>query len=695
MHSGGNAVLENAASEGELTAFANGGMNVNGELVGHGVALATENGDLVQSADSAIESKGAENSLTMHSGGNAVLEDAASEGELTASANGEMNVNGELVGHGVALEALTGGFFQKDGSHIASLGEENVLTVQAREDAVLAALRSEGKVVLVESEDGAILRNSSETTIDALAASVTLRAGAGVGSGRHEDAAEKDFRDALSLNVETLTGAVSGTGGFYVEQLTGNTLAVRNVQTQNGSVGILAGISEPSESGANAELLIEDIQAGNGDVFAANLSETGSLTLQGALSGENIYAYAGGSLLSGTDLEFRTPDGAGTIQLAAENAVGSAEDPNGFRADWDGTLRIYGQNEVALDITGQGAREIETLLTQDSVRIAGNYPDADSLTIGTYTGKVFQAETKVSFRNVNTEADFAFEPLPNADIPLHEPLLPTGFRVDFQVDSMEFDGPEFEFDALVTDELVFRTDALKIRELQQETRSGEVPLHVDIMGWSAEESREVLIDSIDAAGIVDVSRLYAEYAELTVDAGPMIQIRDGLTSDRVRVDFLDMKTQIDARDKTAFNDRTHLWTQDGRYSHRIEPQRVETDIYVLNYSPEYIVNREFSTENSVERLTNKEIRLALYEHWFRQERSLNVPRLFIPAEETEENAKSSGTSASKSVSVPEKEKGAEKEENALNTELPSPPALRIEWKAETSRPAGKEQARVP
>ena len=97
----------------------------------------------------------------------------------------------------------------------------------------------------------------------------------------------------------------------------------------------------------------------------------------------------------------------------------------------------------------------------------------------------------------------------------------------------------------------------------------------------------------------------------------------------------------------------------------------------------------------MERLTNKEIRLALYEHWFRQERSLNVPRLFIPAEETEENAKSSGTSASKSVSVPEKEKGAEKEENALNTELPPPPALRIEWKAETSRPAGKEQARVP
>ncbi len=623
-----------------------------------------------------------------------------------------MNVNGEISGHGVTLETLTGGFFQKDGSHITSLGEENVLTVKAHEDAVLAALRSDGKTLLIESKEGAILRNSAETTIDAQFAAVTLDAAAGVGSGRLEETAGKDFRDAISLNVETVTGSVSGTGGFYAEQLTGNALTVHSVTTQDGSVGILTGTSspsgpsDPSGSETGADLRIENIQAGHGDIFAANLAETGSLTLQGTLSGKNIYAYAGGELLSGTDLAFRTPESAGTIQLTAEKTVGSLEAPDGFRADWDGKMRIYGKEGVVLDITGQGEREIETLLTQNTVRIKGNYPEADPLKIGTYTGQVFQSETKVSFENVSMEAEFTFEPRPDADISLHEPLMPTDLSVNFKVDSMEFDGPEFEFGALFTDDLVFKTDALKIQKLQQETRTGEVPLHIDIMGWSAEQSRVICIDSIDAAGIVDVSRLYAENAELTVDAGPMIQIQDGLTSGRVRVDLHDMKTQIDAQDKTAFNDRTHLWTQDGRYRHRIDPQRVETDIYVLNYSPEYIVNWEFDTENSVERLTNKELRLALYEHWYRQDRALNVPRLFIPAEETkeetEEKTESSETAASASETVqdPEKETSsgqteAGKTENALDLELPAPPALRIEWKAEDLQPSGKVQAGIP
>ncbi|MBO5438871.1 MAG: hypothetical protein J6A23_14520, partial [Thermoguttaceae bacterium] len=115
--------VQNAESEsGSVALSANGGMNVNGEVVGHGVTLATENGDLVQSADSAIESKGAENSLTVHSGGNVVLEDAASEGELTALANGGMNVNGELVGHGVMLATENGDLVQAEGSAIESKG---------------------------------------------------------------------------------------------------------------------------------------------------------------------------------------------------------------------------------------------------------------------------------------------------------------------------------------------------------------------------------------------------------------------------------------------------------------------------------------------------------------------------------------------------------------------------------------------
>lgn len=573
--------------------------------------------------------------LTSNDSLNVVRAQSAS-GDLTLTAKLQMDLTGNLAGKNVTLTTLTNDLIQAaEGSTVASTGSESKVRITARQNAVLASVSAEGQTVNVTAEEGSILRSGAGTTINAANAALALTAATGVGSAQTADA--NTFDDALSTNVASVTGSVSGAGGFFVEQLTATPLTASGITTASGSVGLLA-------TGA---LLVKDVTIGGsgtaqGDLFVA--SQNADVTLSGSLSARNLDAYAGRDLLSGDGLTLNANPTEGSIQLAAQNAIRGTQ-PTGFRSTHSGALRLYGKNSVTLDVRDQGLTTIDLLLTEGTAIVTAT-PNADSLLVREFTGSLFQTNVRAHFIDVDAENEFAFQPAPNAELPLHESLLPTDFTASLKVESTEFDGPAFEFDSLLLDSLRLKTDELTLHALKQKTQTGERPLTIDVMGWSSDLTRSAILERIEAFGPIEVSRLWATYGELNVaplpgdfpadsvpfefwPTAPSMAVADGLTDYRIRLNFGSMRSQIDAADRTAFNDRTHLWTLDGHFTQRMEPNLIDTNIYVLNYSPEFIINRTFSTENSLERQTNKENLLNRYEQLYRQQRALTPHPLFI------------------------------------------------------------------
>ncbi|AIF48217.1 beta strand repeat-containing protein [Dyella japonica] len=417
----GNAIstLGNYASGGDLSLATSAGLTLNGAVSGHNVTLNALGGSINQTGgalSAASLSGGSSGATSLVQTGNAInaLGNYTSGGDLALTTSGALTLTGPVSGNNVTLTALGGAISQTGGALTAATlnGSSSGATTLTQAGNAIGALGnyvSAGDLALSSignlALNGAVIGNNVTLNVTgAISEGVngSLTASGLTGSTGGSTALDQannriaqlngfsasgfSLKNAQALNVTntlsggsavtltttsgdlTLNGAVSGTNvalnasAGAVNQ-TGGTL----------SAGTLSGGSSAGTTLTQAGNTISTLgnYASGGDLA---LATSGALTLNGAVSGNNVTLTALGGAISQTGGALTattlsgSSSGATTLTQAgnAISALGNYNSGGDLALSDTGNLALNGAvsgGNVALNVTGAISEGINGSLT--------------------------------------------------------------------------------------------------------------------------------------------------------------------------------------------------------------------------------------------------------------------------------------------------------------------------------------------
>lgn len=473
----------------------------------------------------------------------------------------------------------------------------------------------------LQSRTGSIENGSLDGYLSAPLGTICLNAATGIGTATGLGAS-----GAIRLNGATLTGAtIAGSAHFY--------------QTA-------AGLS-PSDPP------LTQLYVNQFDVFAGNLSVVSDSTLKlGALSASGeLLTKSDGNLYITNDLTadkiFLIGESDQSLLLSERNPDGLVPVLTGSYINLTSGARI-GQSETAplhvqlvanqLDVMGKqgiyleqldGNMNFQRLLTEGTAWLM-----SDSLLCNIQIQTLVAADYKIVTHGtthiveLSDCEDYSIPPRSD-EMAANNPASESRFDVptEISVEKIKVEGETVEIDRVKARRVEFETDYLNVGELISSKKAEVgVPIHVGVKGFEDNKfAQSVRFDRIASTPGVIFDWLYANRAQLTAQGSQFVQIVDGQTNDFVEIMFNQrIVSRLDALDKTARKDLTHLWTQTGLFAKYVDRIGIQTDAYVLNYDPTILINDRVGSQNSVERMTNSERRAyrseRFRERWFEFER---------------------------------------------------------------------------
>ena len=318
-----NAVVTNAGG-GDISLVADG---------------TTDNDDMAINA--AITASGGNGNITLYAGDTitqaaAIAVTAAGSGNINYYAGVDYNGGTPQAGLNSGLSNIT---MVTTSTAVSGTGN---ITMTAPRDITLGFLTTVGNVTvtaddstyITSNSDGDINDASAAETANIKAATATLRAATGIGSGVAANDIETDITtlDALNstsgdINVYEIDGATH----LIINRVTQSTAGNINVQTNNGNLTIAASQSGVTAVGAGTITLIAgDSDANNGDNLTINDAVSGGTGVVTLTSATNDVIFGSDGDVTTTsglvDVNASGAGGAGVILMADGALINAGDD---------------------------------------------------------------------------------------------------------------------------------------------------------------------------------------------------------------------------------------------------------------------------------------------------------------------------------------------------------------------------------
>jgi hypothetical protein len=309
----------------------------------------------------------------------------------------------------------------------------------------------------------------------------------------------------------------------------------------------------------------------------------GSLQATAAhLAGERIWLVAEtGSI--GSSSSFFTMDSAGALEAYAEQGLWLRETAGDLVAN---TLMTPGTLAFDLPNAGGAGRVIVGSLVAKTVDAAASIMDLEIdrlASAGTFTlGSLvppngqYNPPALTSFTRTITAADLG---------PMSVWMHAVGGRLTIH-------------ELAVEGEITLRADNIQLDLVEhQNPEAGD--LTINVLGGSKDEADTLTIDRLASPGNVTFGQLHAADGFIHGEVEGILDIVDGFTSNRLRIDNLNVFVRIDAQDKTPRLGVFHLWTLDSTYRLRMNEFGIWTDLRALRADALFTLNDRFVNFDSV------------------------------------------------------------------------------------------------
>ena len=448
----------------------------------------------------------------------------------------------------------------------------------------LIAQNANGPLV-IRSAQGSINSNTNSLNIDAPSVDLKFYAKNGFGNST-----------AIRTNVASVTGQSQSTGNVNIYNQ--GALSAKDITTSQGYISIF------STGDLTASNIVSNGVKSNARVNDIYLRSSGNVTLTGNFStNDNFTAYAENNLQSiGSDTQIN----ANKITLIAKNGqIGSATDA--FSIDSNGIIDAYAGMDIFYNERAGDA-------IFDKVYTAGKFEAAvgpnQKMSFNTAVASKLILDTdSATLDNLDSQGTLeTAAPLGHAGKIYFKSPSKIETLPPISLDSISIElprkGATLTIDSMkAKGSLNFAIDNLNAN-IHHIDPAGK-PLLITNTGRNGQFANSININ-IDSPTSVLFETIKTNTGSIKGKVKNHLGVADGNILDWILIDNNLVKSRIDAIDKSPKNGLFHLWTFDGKFSQLMNNQGVTTNLHALNYQDNYLLNQNFSTENSLRRLINKE-----------------------------------------------------------------------------------------
>ena len=416
--------------------------------------------------------------------------------------------------------------------------------------------------------------------IDASKAVVNITADKGIGSD-----------NALETEIHTLNATVTGQGNINIYEE--DELEIGNLKTVNGYAQIFA----------KDDLTINKADI-NGELY---LRTNERLTLLESIkSADTFYAIAIKNI--NTDADGIRIDSPTAFIVSTQASIGSEDNPFTADATNDTQYEIYARDNVYITET---VREFNAnrVMANGKVVITVNDPLDNKININEIVASDVTLDTDYAkFSQLASFGQF-YMPAPIGDASNYYTSSDTIVRMP----SIDLDEIRYR---LPREGAMLNVDNINVRGLFTLNVDNLIATinHIDptpntlYLDFTGNDG--ALMDNIDitihSPTNVIFNRLYTTDGHVEAEVHNTVGVADGIAAHTLVLNRFNVKSRIDSKDRTRRNGVFHLWTFDGHFVQEMNHRGVMTNIYVLRYQPQYLVNEDYASENSLRRLFNKE-----------------------------------------------------------------------------------------
>ena len=531
-----------------------------------------QNGNIILSGDIKSEDK---------------LEVSTKSGDISMKPNSSITTNGEI--------SLSSG----GNIHTTQITTNNIsgflgnsITIDALRNVYLGgtinAINSKG-LILILSNKGSVESTTKSLNINAPEANLIAITSKGIGN-----------KSAIRTNINTFYGANAESGNINLVN-TGN-LNIGLISIHSGNISIY------TTGNLTADNITTEYNDTTNQLSNLYLRAGGDITLEGEKysAWNNFTAFANGNLNTSNSNEAVTSIIAKKISLIAKTGqIGNKK--SRFTIDSNGLIDAYAAKNIFYT-ESKGDAKFDRAYTAGRFdaevnlgnKISVNSVVASKLTLNADSAKLTNLDSMGIFE-INAPLGYAgktyykstdkLEKLPRLTLDSISVTMPRKGAL-LTIESMKVNG-----------KLSFAVDNLNanIHHVDQANK----PLLINTTGRSDGFANNININ-IDSPNSVLFETIKTKTGRIIGKVKNNLAVENGNILNWLEINNNLVKSRIDAVDKSPRNGIFHLWTFDGKFTLLMNNQGVTTNLHALNYQANFLLNQNFSTENSLRRLINKE-----------------------------------------------------------------------------------------